>query len=219
MFLLFGWLLVGLLFLGRLLEHLVHFEIKLASIPGLAWIVLSAVLWNPIWRAIWRKYPFLNKWFPDLNGEWNVELHSNWSRQEQLLLAANAQDASFDMRHVPEGQLEDLSVVKSKAEIKQTWWSLEMSFENPNRDTPIERSDTIVIEPIPGIKLQPPAICYFYKQSSSTANVSDDVEFYGAARLIYDYRTDRLEGVFWTARMWQRAMNTAGKVVFTRLKR
>lgn len=34
---------------------------------------------NRVWRWIWRKLPFLNTaFFPDLNGVWVGEVHSNW---------------------------------------------------------------------------------------------------------------------------------------------
>lgn len=212
----FAWIVLGLVFLSQTLDQVMQGAIRVGSIPGIAWIVFNALLFNPIWRWVWQKIPQLNRWFPDLNGEWDVELCSNWPRQLQLIEAAQSGSGGFDIRICPEDQLAPLPPIKLKAEISQTWWTFEMTMTNPSATTPIEGSDTIVVEPFAAKGLLTAGICYFYKQRNQTANVSDDTEFYGAARLTYDYKTDKLSGLTWTARMWPRAMNTAGPITFTR---
>ena len=171
--------------------------------------------WSPIWRGVWRRVPALREWFPDLNGEWDVELCSNWPRQLQLIEMANGRKG-FDIRTCDEKQLAELPAIKLKAQIRQTWWSIEMTMQNPTMDTPIEGSETIAVEPFPAKGLQPATICYFYKQRNQTSNVADDTEFYGAARLTYNLKADTLSGLTWTSRMWPRAMNTAGPITFRR---
>ena len=66
------------------------FEVRLLAIPGIVWVILLGFAFNPIWRKIWSwsaKIPFIpdlnDKIFPDLNGEWEMLLESNWSRQEK----------------------------------------------------------------------------------------------------------------------------------------
>ncbi|ACB83240.1 conserved hypothetical protein [Methylorubrum populi BJ001] len=213
-----AWLVIGLVMLSQLAHQVASFELRLSAIPGLAWMILSGILLNPVWRFVWRKVPRLGRWFPDLNGFWDVEVKSNWSRQVQLLDAAIDAKNCIDMRHVSADQLAELSNINLLAEITQTWWGLEMTLTNPGEASPLRRSDTIVIEPISGKGHRPPGICYFYKQSSVSDNVFDDPEFYGAAQLTYDRESDILEGFFSTSRMWRRAMNTAGTVTFTRCK-
>ncbi|OWV96924.1 hypothetical protein ATY81_27555 [Rhizobium sp. R72] len=216
----FGWLVAGLFAIAYSLPHLTSIELKASSIPGLSWLILSLFLWNPIWRWLWRRFPALAKLvFPDLNGRWRVELTSNWPRQQQLLDAGASTTNTIDMRQCPPDQLAQLTPIVLEAEITQTWWAFEMRMWNPNGNTPIDRSDTISVDPFPKKGLQAPGICYFYKQTNSTDNVSDDNEFYGAARLEYNPESDQLVGLAWTARMWRRAMNTAGPVTFTRLGR
>lgn len=216
LFLAFAWLILGVVMAVNAVRDITHLELKMSSVPVVGWFALNALLLNPIWRGIWRKFPTLNKWFPDLNGVWEVELSSNWPRQLQLLEAAESKEVSIDMRHCPETDLAMVKPVRLEAEITQNWWSFEMHMYNPKGDTPIDRSDTISVDPFPGKGLRPPGICYFYKQVNATGNVSDDIEFYGAARLTYDPKLDRLSGLAWTARMWPRAMNTAGPISFSR---
>jgi hypothetical protein len=218
-FLAFGWLVLGIIWLFQALPNVLHLQLGSSTKLALAWLVLNILLFNPIWRFFWRKIPPLKRWiFPDLNGIWEVELFSNWPRQLQLLEAAASNESQLDMRHCPEANLAPLAPIHLEAVITQTWWSFEMHMYNPKGDTPIDRSDTISVDPFLGKGLQPPGICYFYEQVNSTDNVSDDNVFYGAARLTYDTRSDRLTGLAWTARMWPRAMNTAGPITFTRKK-
>ena len=218
-FIAFGWLVLGLLAITHAVGDISGLALRSTGVPAMAWLVLSAILWNPVWRRVWRRFPALNKWiFPDLNGEWDVELCSNWARQIQLLEAAASENSIFDIRRCSESDLAALEPIKLRAEIMQSWWSLEMHLSNPQGTTPIDRSDTINIDPIRREGLRPAGICYFFKQVNRTANLADDAEFMGAARLDYDLKSDRLSGLFWTARMWPRAMNTAGSITFTRLK-
>lgn len=214
----FAWLVIGLLSVAYSLPSLSSIELRVSSIPGIAWLLLNGLLLNPVWRRLWKMFPILGKLvFPDLNGRWRVELASNWPRQQQLLNAAASRSVVFDMRQCPTDQLAPLTPMVLEAEIVQTWWKFEMKLWNPGGNTPIERSDTISVDPFPADGLKRPGICYFFKQVNATDNVSDDNEFYGAARLEYDLSKDQLIGLAWTSRMWRRAMNTAGPVTFNRL--
>lgn len=212
----FGWLVIGIIAVLNLANQLAGTGFKASNAPGYAWLALYLILWNPVWRFIWRRVPILKRWFPDLNGKWNVELQSNWPRQEQLLNSASQGQPVIDMRHVAETQLAPLTSLQLVAEISQTWWDFEICLTNPRADSPIERSDSFTVEAFPRKGMKHAGISYFYKQMNLTANVADDNEFYGAARLSYDPDTDSLTGLFWTARMWQRAMNTAGTITLTR---
>jgi len=211
------WLALGMLMLGQALGSLLVFKFNLTAVPLLVWALLNTVLWNPVWRWLWKKFPKLSEWvFPDLNGTWEVELCSNWPRQAQMLEAAASKSRAIDMRYCPEEDLAPLTPIRLEAQIHQTWFGFDMHFYNPKGSTPIDRSDTISVDPFARTGLRCPGICYFYKQVNATDNVADDAEFYGAARLEYDIMKDQLVGLAWTARMWRQAMNTAGSIRFTR---
>ena len=212
-----AWLVIGLLLTAHAIEEFASVGIRISTVPSAAWIVFNLLLLNPVWRWIWKKVPSLNRWvFPDLNGVWDVELCSNWPRQLQLLELAMALDRRIDMRMCDVEDLAPLSPIHLRAEIRQTWWDFEMVLCNPRGDTPIDRSNTISVDPFRRAGMQPPGICYFYEQQNATDNVSDDTMFFGAAKLTYDFKHDQLEGLAWTARMWRRAINTAGPITFRR---
>lgn len=213
-----AWIVIGVYVLFDFLGGVINSGLRISAIPVAAWMLTYILLLNPVWRFFWNILPILNKWvFPDLNGKWRVDLHSNWSRQLQLLEAAKSKTELLDIRGCDESELAELTHKVLEAEISQGWWTFEMKLRNPDNDSPIEKSLTISIDPFRRDGLRNPGICYIYKQENDTDNVSDDAEFYGAARLEYDLEQDKLEGLVWTARMWKRAMNTASKAVFTRL--
>lgn len=217
-FLSIAWLVVGVYFTFDALSSLTHFTFRISVIPAFGWLLANALLLNPVWRFLWARCPFLQKHvFPDLNGKWKVELYSNWPRQLQLLEAAQSRDLVLNMRSCPESELAVLTPVVLEAEISQSWWAFEIKLYNPTSNTPIRKSNTISVDPFPRNGFRDPGICYIYKQENTTDNILDDIEFYGAARLEYDFEKGHLEGLVWTARMWRRAMNTASKAVFTRI--
>jgi hypothetical protein len=192
-------------------------KLKWTAIPSLAWLLSSLLFCNPVWRWVWKKFPSLNMLiFPDLNGDWDVELCSNWPRHLQVLEAAQSSTTQLDMRKCDTSELAELTTMILRAEIYQTWWKIEMRLFNPAANSPIDRSDTINVEPFMCKGLRRAGIAYFYKQQNRTDEVTDDIEFFGAARLEYDTTRDSLEGLFWTARMWRRAMNTGGMIKFSR---
>src|SRR3546814_12653567 len=95
-------------------------------------MLISALLLNPVWRWVWKKVPPLGRWiFPDLNGEWDVEIVSNHSIHRQLADAAARRTEKFDIDLCPDCDLVPLMTVHLKAEIVQTWFKIEIVLENP----------------------------------------------------------------------------------------
>ena len=76
--------------------------------PTNSWVVLviqgivALFFLTPAWKLLWKLVPPLNRWFyPDLSGEWTVELKSNFSRIEAILDAAMDPTVTLDMRLCP----------------------------------------------------------------------------------------------------------------------
>ena len=208
---------------AELVKSAFEFEVRLFAIPGIIWIILLAMALNPIWRTLWKlsaKVPFIpdlnDKVFPDLNGEWDMVLESNWSRQEQILAAARDGRRSFDIKTCNQDDLEPLLQIKLKAKIEQSWWSIKITAANPQQDTPIKESQTYIINPSKKADNRRASLCYFYDQTNDTDNQADDPVFSASACISYDHKTGSLEGTFWTARQWRRAINTAGRIILTR---
>lgn len=198
-------------------------EIRLLAIPSIVWLIMLALTINPIWRFLWKcseKISFLNlnnRVFPDLNGKWDVILESNWSRQEQILDAALHKQQSFDIRTCGVDDLKPLLKMQLLAEIEQSWWSIKITVTNPKQDSPIKKSQTYIVNPRKKGEREPASLCYFYDQENDTDNLADDPIFSAAACLSYDEASDCLEGTFWTARQWRRAINTAGRLTLKRI--
>ena len=199
-------------------------EVRRLAIPSIVWAICVALTWNPIWRSVWaltKKVSWLpdlgDHVFPDLNGKWTMALRSNWSRQMQLLDAAADRRRSFDPRICDANDLADLMSVSLVAEIKQSWWSIKITVTNPRADTPIKESKSYIVMPRKRSETERPSLCYFYNQQNDTDNQADDPSFDASACLFYDIEKDQLEGTFWTARQWRRAINTAGTLTLDRL--
>ena len=200
-----------------LLELLFNANPRIPFAALLVWGVVNGIAWKPVWQCVWRRFPILSeKIFPDLNGEWDVTLNSNWSRIQQLQCTAKSGTGILNMETCPDTMLAPLSSVNLRAKIHQTWFGFEMRIFNPAQNSPIQDSETIVIEPIAPNGLRRAGICYLYSQRNQTDVLTDDACFDGAARLEYDADSDSLDGYFWTNRMWRRGMCTAGTITFMR---
>lgn len=187
---------------------------KWTAVPGLLWMLINFGIAN-CWRWIWALFPILNRRiYPDLNGLWDVEMLSNWPRQEQTLKAAAGSTPPVNM--LVTDQLSDLGSIKLKALVKQTFWRFDMTVWSETKNTPIKRSRVISVDPFRAIDQNPAGMFYVYEQENDTDAPWDDPIFHGAARIEYDGETGVLTGEFWTQRAWRRAINTAGQIKFQR---
>jgi len=179
--------------------------------------IFTIVFTTQLWRIVWRWMPKLNEWvYPDLNGDWDVELKSNFARIDALLKAAKGDGSPVDFRVGDDATLPPLGAFKMQARIKQSWSRFEMELWNPYGTGPIKNSKTLLIEPFRGEDGRH-GLAYIFEQANETDVVSDDRQFRGAARIERD-RDDAnvLCGTMWTDRMWRRGMNTAAELRFTR---
>lgn len=191
--------------------------------PTNSWVVLviqgvvALFFLTPAWKLFWKLVPPLNRWFyPDLSGEWIVELESNFSRIEAILDAAMDPEVTLDMRLCPSDALPPLQTSRLRAKITQGWVSMDMEVWNPDGDGPIKQSDTIVVEPFRG-RQGKHGLAYIFEQQNETDTPSDTNCFKGAAWIVRDREDPNvLHGRMWNDRMWRRGMNTAANVRLTR---
>jgi hypothetical protein len=179
--------------------------------------IFMLVFITPIWRTLWKWVPKLNEWiYPDLNGDWDVELKSNYPRIDALLKSAKGVAPPVDFRSENESLLPELGTYKMRARIRQSWAEIEMELWNPAIAGPIKESKTLIVEPFRG-KGGRHGLAYVFEQTNETDVVSDDSKFRGAA-WIERHRDDInvFCGRMWTDRMWRLGMNTAGDLRFTR---
>ncbi|UXN68573.1 hypothetical protein N8A98_15070 [Devosia neptuniae] len=188
------------------------------SILGALLILLA---FKPVWRLIW-KLLFLKHIFPDLNGEYEVEIQHNWPIREMLLKSA-AEGTPFDPR-LPDTVLPPLGVTKLSAKIDLGFYNIRMTMWSERIEDGvivIDRSRTIsttLIKPCDG---HPHRLAYTYQQVNrrETLAASDDAVFEGSAVLnIEDVNSGVLAGQYWTNRAWHRGLSTAGNIKLTRRK-
>jgi hypothetical protein len=179
--------------------------------------IFALVFITPFWQRVWRWFPRLNEWvYPDLNGDWDVELKSNFSRIDALLKSAKGDAPPVDFRVGNESTLPALAIYKMRARIKQSWAKIEMDLWNPQAAGPIKNSRTVLVEPFRGDAGRH-GLAYIFEQTNETDVVSDDRTFRGACWIERDRDNPNLLcGRMWSDRMWRRGMNTAAEIRFIR---
>lgn len=193
-------------------------------LPALLGFLIFICFLKPVWRRFWRM-PLLGKWlsssvFPDLNGEWDVTLRSNWPVIDKMRLAAKGTDGP---RFNPDDNRAELSEIKLRARINQSWFGVQMEMHRPDAQGPMDMSRTISFDLIPETGGHPPAIAYVYDQANRPEDIdpTDLTDFLGAARLEVrdDDGTLTLKGHYFTGRNWTKGYNTAGTIEMVRVKR
>jgi hypothetical protein len=180
-------------------------------------LIFTLMFVTQFWRIIWRWFPKLNEWvYPDLNGDWDVELKSNFPRIDSLLNSAKGDAPPVDFRIGDESALPPLGIYKMRARIRQSWARIEMELWNPQSVGPIKKSTTLLVEPFRGAAGKH-GLAYIFEQTNETDVVSDDSKFRGACWIERDRDNPNLFcGRMWNDRMWRRGMNTAAEIRFVR---
>ena len=183
-------------------------------------ILLLVLTLKPVWRFLWRAIPLLNNWFPDLNGEYDVELRHNWPIQQRMLDAAAGRAEKFDPL-LQETVKPDFGKTEIRASIDLSfyWVRVKMWSHNPSNPAGvIENSRTLATNLIRACDGQPNRIAYIYQQKNRRDRlaVTDDTVFEGAALLSIEADGGYLNGEYWTNRAWQKGLSTAGQIIFRR---
>lgn len=189
----------------------------LSLIVAIVQLIFTLIFVTPFWQSVWRWFPKLNEWlYPNLNGDWDVQLKSNYSRVDALLNAAKGDASPVDFRAVDESKLPPLLTVWMRARIRQSWTKIEMELWSPSGAGPIGESKTLLVEPFRGPGGRH-GLAYIFEQTNETDVVSDSSTFRGAVWIERDRDEENLfRGRMWSDRMWRLGMNTAAEVRFTR---
>jgi hypothetical protein len=211
--------------LNKEISHLPALE-KLA--PMLFGAIFFVLFLKPVWRWFWR-LPILGPWlsrtvFPDLNGEWDVKLITNWPRIEAMKKAAK--DSAVPRYDAENGYgTVDLRTVETfeKAVIDQGWSGVKMTLHvlaDRAHDSSDKAEESVTISfDLLRDRVGRSQIAYVYAQKNKMPNlaVTDVDDFFGAAVLtVLDERANQMKGTYFTARNWVRGYNTAGELTLTR---
>lgn len=181
------------------------------TVTGLLLVVVFAPTgrWS-LWRAVWRKIPALNEAiFPDLNGTWEGTQESNWSKIDAMRKAAcdkGAAAADF---------VDNISLLQLPItlEIKASLFELHVFGILPTTDSTSVSAASRLIRSQDGRYI----LYYVFTQETGLISSTDESVHDGAARLIYYPDQLELSGTYWTKRMWQAGLNTAGRLKVIRV--
>lgn len=162
---------------------------------------------SPVFPLMCR-LPFLWQLFPCIDGDYIVEVSSNWS----LISQRNQGD-----RNLPADKSDGESLFKKtgKATIKARLLSVQIQFET---DDGYSLSNTVVCSATPGTEGARPSLYYIYQNLTPVPEASDSERHFGAARITIPSEKcpSVLNGTYWTDRNWHRGLNTAGRIRLTR---
>ena len=150
--------------------------------------------------AVWRM-------FPDIDGQYLVEISSNWS-----VITSRSNGRSADM--TADGD-DSLFRKVGKATISCRLTRIDIRVE---MDDEYLTSETIVCSLQRESGKRNANLYYVYDSHVSTPKNTDSDRHLGAARLTIpeESRPTLLKGNYWTDRNWHKGLNTAGQILFRR---
>lgn len=181
-------------------------------------VLFCIIFIRGVWRRLW-KLPIIGnflseKVFPDLNGQWEIKIHSNWTLIDTMRKAALDPDLMRIDVLTDQKKLPKAKVVKLQGELTQNWQQSTFIIE-PSKDTPLRTSRTISLELIKATNDHPKRIAWIFRQENNDVDATDEDNFLGAALLNVE-NNDKLSGKFWNNRQWRKGLNAAGEIVMTR---
>jgi len=163
-----------------------------------------------VWRFLWRRLPALNDLiFPDLNGTWEGTQESNWSKVDAMRKAA-CQKGAAAADFVDAVDLLQLPIT---LEIKASLFELHIYAILPTTDSTSVSAAGRLIKAQDGRYI----LYYVFTQETGLISSTDESVHDGAARLVYYSSQPELSGTYWTKRMWQAGLNTAGRLKVARV--
>lgn len=180
--------------------------------------IISVVMLDWAWRACWR-LPWFGAWlrqniFEDLNGEWDVEISSNWPLIEQILEASSSVNKPrFDPRSA-KANFPPLKRHEFTATIKQDWTKTAIEM-HPNATTPLLNSRSISFDLIEKGVDFPHRVSWVFRQTNKEVSAADEESFLGAA-ILEVHGQNELSGYYWSNRSWRKGLNPAGTITMRR---
>lgn len=182
-------------------------------------IVFSLLALKPVWRNIWAiKWigeTLSEKIYPDLNGEWEFTLKSNWPIVSSLRTQTK-EDDGLDHTGGTEQNLKESTFI---AVIEQSWLNTKVTVK-PNSDSRLRQSRTISVELLKENLTGDKLISWTFLQQNSLSLLGvDSKEFFGSAVLTLDEDFKSMQGQYWTSSSWEKGLNTAGVISAKQLKK
>ena len=180
---------------------LIDLRRPVTSAVGIGAAVFYVLGQTPVFVWLCR-LPFVRKFLPPIDGEWNMKLQSNWGVMQKWL---------------GQGDGTEFYSVQGKVKIKARLFSVKMEF---NSDIPYSESKTISVSVRPSDQIGILELNYMYINYTQVPVATDTNTHTGAARVFVKESGDGfvMDGTYFTDRKWTEGLNTAGQVTFTRPK-
>lgn len=164
---------------------------------GIFWVLGQ----TPVFVLICR-LPFVRSYLPPIDGEWDMELKSNWGIIQKWL---------------GQGDGASLITVPGKVKIKARLFSVKLEFASADG---YSESKTISVSVRPSDQTGLLELNYMFINYTQIPVATDTSTHTGAARVFVKESGGELymEGTYFTDRKWTEGLNTAGLVTFTRSK-
>jgi hypothetical protein len=202
--------LFGLVSVGAFILLLIAEPPKDSTNIGQWWKVASAAV-GDVGLLVWLvgqtavfpyfcRLPIVRSWFPDIDGEWQAELESNWDIIAQRAGAAMSQ---------PGGEPTRAKIVIISR----------LLFIRMNLTTQYSFSRTISVSATRSEEDGSLQIAYLYQNTTLKPLETDSATHNGAALVRVNRESNKeisMQGTYWTDRNWHKAMNTAGRITLRR---
>jgi hypothetical protein len=167
-----------------------------SSLAGVVFLIVGESFIFP-WIC---KLPIVRTFFPPIDGEWRVNLQSNWGAIERLRGNSDVAD-----------KVSKQGTVK----IFSRFFRVRMKFEVDDR---YSKSSTVCVSVKRDWQHGTIELNYIYENLTSNPKSSDSSRHNGAARVEVrdEDRVVSMEGVYFTDRNWNQGLNTAGYISFER---
>lgn len=195
----FAWVCLGLAFLLHIWHPAstpVEFFRLISSAVTITAAFVSILGQTPLFPILCRK---VLKCFPNIDGEWIAELNSNWPK-------------IAEKSNIP---AQSTAPVMAKIKIISRLFFVRIKLAS---DTGYSKSNTLTVKIRKDKEDGQIELCYIYDNVTNNPESTDSSRHFGAACLDLHQvgKAVYFEGVYWTNRNWQNALNTAGTIVLRR---
>lgn len=198
-------------FISSVVTYLLTSRGLATLVCGLFLLFSFKAVWTKIWSFSWIGGLLSKTIYPDLNGEWEFTIKTNWPILNELQSTTEIGNAN-KLKNSSREQPTKLQEKKFRADIDQSWLSTKVKFKKHNHSE-LNNSRTISAELLKGNDGDEKRIAWIFEQENKLPSADTDVQgFLGSALLTLgsDYKT--MEGLYWTNRNWERGLNTAGLI-------
>lgn len=153
--------------------------------------------------------------YPVLDGQWHGEIESNWSIVKKLLAVSKGEEPGpFDPLNHDLGSVDWGQPVQVTATIVSGFLDFKMTMLMVGTT---RRSETLVVK-LDRTETKTPRLRYIYRQTDQSLKIAptDRETHLGSAELTLSDDGNTLSGRYWTDRIGDKGLNTAGRLMLKR---